>query len=101
MGDKSDLTVDYDLLHDSLASLKYLRREFDRCPQRQDALAEDVGASELKDAMHEFSDNWSDNRKQILKNIDDVKGFTKKTLDSFSGLEDELSKRDGGKGQKN
>ncbi|MEV6317386.1 hypothetical protein [Streptomyces sp. NPDC051776] len=98
MGDKSDLKVDYRLLEGSEESLKILRREFGRCTQRQDALAEAVGAKSLRDAMREFADNWSDNRKQTLSNISEVLEMTAKVKDSFKKTDKDLA--DKAKGEK-
>ncbi|MGP3922651.1 hypothetical protein [Streptomyces sp. 8N616] len=91
MGDKSDLKVDYRLLEGSEESLKILRREFERCTKRQDALAEAVGAKPLRDAMHEFADNWSDNRKQTLWNIGEVLEMTTKVKDAFRKTDKDLA----------
>lgn len=90
MGDKSDLKVDYQLLTESEKSLGIIQTEFKKCGDRQDELAEDVGAKTLESAMHEFSDNWKKNRKQMLTNIEDVLKLVTKARESFEGLEKDL-----------
>ncbi|MEV8309931.1 hypothetical protein AB0P36_21900 [Streptomyces flavidovirens] len=90
MGEKSDLKVDYDLLVKSEGALTHIKREFRKCGNRQDELAEDVGAKTLESAMHEFADNWKDNRQQMLQNVEDVLKLVTKARESFEGLEQDL-----------
>ncbi len=87
-----DLKVGYQLLGDSEDSLKFIQREFQKCAKRQDDLAEDVGAQAIRDAMHEFADNWSDNRKQTLQNIEDVLKLVSAAKQGFEKLEEKLAK---------
>ncbi|MET9529473.1 MULTISPECIES: hypothetical protein [unclassified Streptomyces] len=93
MGDESNLKVDYDLLTETERSLKHIRREFRKCGTRQDELAEDVGAQPLRDAMHEFADNWSGNRKQMLANLDDVLKLVTTTRESFESTDNKLARQ--------
>ncbi|MET8011474.1 hypothetical protein ABZU86_10300 [Streptomyces sp. NPDC005271] len=98
MGDKSDLKVNYELLDSSETSLKTLRTEFKRCTKRQDSLAEDVGAGKMKDAMHEFANNWSGNRKQLLWNLGETLELVQNVKKSFKDLDKDLGKK--AKGEK-
>lgn len=95
--DKSDLKVDYELLATSEKTLKNIRTAFENCTKRQNALAEAVGAKKLRDAMHDFADNWSDNRKQTLANLGEFIEMVTTVKDSFQDLDKKLGEEASGK----
>ncbi|WP_432093758.1 hypothetical protein [Streptomyces sp. bgisy100] len=97
MGNKPGLKVDYDLLQNSESSLKTIRREFTKCPKRQDELAQDVGAKSVQDVMHEFADNWADNREQILQSVEEVLSLVTQARKSFEKLDGKLGDKAKGK----
>jgi uncharacterized membrane protein YccC len=100
MGDKPDLKVDYDLLIESETSLTNIQRDFKKCGSRQDELAEDVGARAMENAMHEFAENWKDNRKQMLQNLEDVLKLVTTAKESFEKIDNEQEKQAKGKDKK-
>ncbi|MBT2392808.1 hypothetical protein J7E87_26080 [Streptomyces sp. ISL-1] len=100
MGDKPDLKVDYDLLIESETSLTNIQREFKKCGSRQGELAEDVGARTMENAMHEFAENWKDNRKQMLQNLEDVLKLVTTARESFEKIDNEQEKQAKGKDKK-
>ncbi|MDX3457290.1 hypothetical protein PV396_35940 [Streptomyces sp. ME02-8801-2C] len=94
----SDLIVDFDLLSTSAKQLNAIQCEFRNLGEWKDDIKTVVGASELKDAMTEFIDNWDDNRKRLLESLESVGKMVEGTRDSFKSLDDELAKA--GKGKK-
>ncbi|MGW3724961.1 hypothetical protein [Streptomyces sp. NPDC000851] len=88
----SDLKVDYDLLKQSAKQLSAIQREFKNLGEWKDEITSVVGASELKDAMKSFIDNWDDNRKRLLESLETVGKLVEGTRDAFEGLDVELAK---------
>ncbi|MDT6986222.1 hypothetical protein ACFSUJ_19970 [Streptomyces lusitanus] len=88
----SDLTVDLALLTKSSKQLKAIRNEFAHLGEWKVEITSSVGASELKGAMTEFIDNWSDNRKRLLESLESVGTMVEATREAFQSLEDELTR---------
>lgn len=88
----SDLVVDFTLLNTSANQLATIRDEFKNLGEWKDDIKSVVGASELKDAMGEFIDNWDDNRKKLLETLETVGAMVEGTRDAFKGLDDDLAK---------
>ncbi|MFF5159865.1 hypothetical protein ACFY3N_27195 [Streptomyces sp. NPDC000348] len=88
----SDLTVDFTLLSTSAKQLKAIQKEFKELNEWKDDIKSVVGASELKEAMTDFIDNWDDNRKSLLEDLENVGKMVDGTRDAFKGLDDELAK---------
>ncbi|WP_189151168.1 hypothetical protein [Streptomyces lacrimifluminis] len=88
----SDLIVDFDLLNTSAKQLNTIQREFKNLGEWKDEIKSVVGASELKEAMTEFIDNWDDNRKRLLESLESVGKMVEGTRDTFKNLDDELAK---------
>lgn len=88
----SDLIVDFDLLNTSAKQLNAIQHEFKNLSEWKDEIKSVVGASEIKDAMTEFIDNWDDNRKRLLESLDSVGNMVEGTRDAFKNLDDELTK---------
>lgn len=88
----SDLTVDLALLTKSSKQLKTIEKEFADLGEWKVEITSAVGALELKGAMTEFIDNWSDNRKRLLESLESVGKMVEATREAFQSLEDELAK---------
>ncbi|MFE1045117.1 hypothetical protein ACFW5S_04395 [Streptomyces olivaceus] len=88
----SDLTVDFELLKTSAKQLGVIRREFKELNDWKDDIMSAVGASDLKDAMRDFIDNWDDNRKRLVESLEEVGKMVEGTRDAFKSLDDELAK---------
>lgn len=88
----SDLIVDFDLLSTSAKQLNTIQREFKNLDDWKDEIKSVVGASELKEAMTDFIDNWDDNRKRLLESLESVGKMVEGTRDTFKSLDDELAK---------
>lgn len=88
----SDLIVDFDLLSTSAKQLNAIQNEFKNLGEWKDEIKSVVGASELKDAMTDFIDNWDDNRKRLLESLDSVGKMVEGTRDAFKNLDDDLAK---------
>lgn len=88
----SDLIVDFDLLNTSAKQLNAIEKEFKELGEWKDDITSVVGASELKKAMTDFIDNWDDNRKKLLEDLDSVGKMVEGTRDAFKGVDDELAK---------
>ncbi|MCX4568481.1 hypothetical protein OOK48_19325 [Streptomyces viridodiastaticus] len=88
----SDLTVDFSLLNTSAKQLKAIRKEFKELNEWKDDIQSVVGARELKEAMADFIENWDDNRKRLLDDLENVGKMVEGTRNAFKGLDDELAK---------
>ncbi|WP_369157490.1 hypothetical protein [Streptomyces sp. R02] len=88
----SDLIVDLALLTKSSKQLKAIQKEFADLGEWKVEITSAVGAPELKGAMTEFIDNWSDNRKRLLNSLESVGKMVEGTREAFQSLEDELTK---------
>ncbi|NEA68964.1 hypothetical protein [Streptomyces sp. SID12488] len=88
----SDLIVDFGLLNTSAKQLNAIQREFKNLGEWKDEVKSAVGASEIKEAMTEFIDNWDDNRKRLLESLESVGKMVEGTRDTFKSLDDELAK---------
>ena len=90
----SDLIVDFTLLSTSAKQLNAIEKEFKELGEWKDDVTSVVGASELKKAMTDFIDNWDDNRKKLLEDLDSVGKMVEGTRDAFKSVDDELAKAD-------
>ncbi|MEU0679250.1 hypothetical protein [Streptomyces albogriseolus] len=88
----SDLTVDFSLLNTSAKQLKAIHKEFKELNEWKDDIESVVGARELKEAMADFIENWDDNRKRLLEDLENVGKMVEGTRNAFKGLDDELAK---------
>jgi hypothetical protein len=88
----SDLIVDFTLLSNSAKQLNEIEKEFKELGDWKDDITSVVGAPELKKAMTDFIDNWDDNRKKLLEDLDSVGKMVEGTRDAFKGVDDDLAK---------
>lgn len=89
----ADLVVDGRLLDESERSLKTIRTALEQCPASMDDLAHAVGTGRMADVMHTFADNWKDNRKETLWNLDQVLGMVHDTRAAFEDVDGDLATR--------
>ncbi|WPP31330.1 hypothetical protein [Streptomyces sp. CL7] len=88
----SDLTVDFSLLNTSTKQLKAIQKEFKELNEWKDDIESVVGARELREAMADFIENWDDNRKRLLEDLENVGKMVEGTRNAFKSLDDELAK---------
>ncbi|MFE6481557.1 hypothetical protein ACFVGN_01250 [Streptomyces sp. NPDC057757] len=91
MAKGSDLQVDYDLLATSARQLRRIRDEFNGLEEWKREVGALVGDSRVQKAMGDFVDNWDENRKRLIKEIEEVGAMVKTTSDAFKGLDDDLA----------
>lgn len=91
MSGDSDLIVNVDLLVTSESSLKTIKNEFEGLGKRKDAMEKEWGSGEIGDAMSDFVDNWEKYREELLGSIEGVQKLVTSAIDSFTGLDKELT----------
>jgi flagellar biosynthesis chaperone FliJ len=87
----SDLVVDFTLLNTSVKQLAAIQDEFRNLDEWKEDITSVVGASELKDAMKEFIDNWDNNREKLLESLETVGKMVEETRNAFRGLDYKLA----------
>jgi archaellum component FlaC len=97
MSKGSDLQVDYDLLGTSAKQLAQIRSEFNGLEEWKQDIRSLLGDSGVQSAMGDFVDNWDNNRKRLVKEIEEVGKMVKTTSDAFKGLDDKLANTANGK----
>ena len=86
-----DLKVDFDLLTESKKALTDIYKAFDGMEKRTSQTDSDWGSNTIKDAMHDFSDNWDKHRHGTMKSIDSVKQAVVASLTHFHQVDGELA----------
>ncbi|MEV6751776.1 hypothetical protein [Streptomyces sp. NPDC051214] len=86
-----DLGVDYDYLYTIKHDLKTVRREFKSCSSHQEDMHDEYGSYFVSSAMDEFTSNWNDHRKELLKNIEGVGKLVEQSIENFEKLDKELA----------
>ncbi|MBW5422632.1 hypothetical protein GKQ77_13845 [Streptomyces sp. BG9H] len=89
---KSDLIVDFQLLNKSASQLSAIETEFKNLDEWKDDVKSAVGASDIKDAMGDFVDNWDKNRKRLVESLGEIGKMVEGTRDAFKKLDDQLAK---------
>ncbi len=83
--------VDLPALQDMAARLRGAQEEFesleDRIGGHRDAIRSDVIASSLEN----FASNWSDARRDIIEQIQNVAGYAGMAADAYAATEGEIS----------
>ncbi|MER6223584.1 hypothetical protein ABT189_24000 [Streptomyces sp900105755] len=97
MSKETDLQVDYDLLSTSAKQLAQIRREFRGLNDWKKDIRPLLGDSRVQGAMGDFVDNWDNNRKRLVEEIEEVGKMVKTTSDAFKGLDDDLANATRGK----
>ncbi|MEU6255550.1 hypothetical protein [Streptomyces sp. NPDC047043] len=97
MSKGSDLQVDYDLLATSAKQLAQIRRKFKGLEDWKQEISSFLGDSRVQSAMRDFVDNWDNNRKRLVEEIEEVGKMVKTTSDAFKGLDDDLARTANGK----
>ncbi|MGP3948555.1 hypothetical protein [Streptomyces sp. 7N604] len=97
MSKGSDLQVDYELLETSAKQLRQIRTEFNGLEDWKQDIKSLLGDSRVQKAMGDFVDNWDDNRKRLVKEIEEVGKMVRATRDAFKDLDVDLAKATKGK----
>lgn len=97
MSNGPDLQVDYDLLSTSAKQLSQIRREFKGLEDWKQDIRAMLGNSRVQSAVGDFVDNWNDNRKRLVTEIEEVGNMVKTTSDAFKGLDAHLANATKGK----
>lgn len=98
MGDRSDLIVDYDVLWDSEKRLGKLEHEFKGMESREKHQRDIWGAGQVESAMGAFFNNWDHYRKELTKDVHEVRGKVTAARKAFKKADQPGS--GGGKGGK-
>jgi hypothetical protein len=85
------ITVDITGLADLAVRLRALRQEFDGVEDVVRGYEEAVGSREVASALDAFAGNWSHERKQIAKQLDEVAGYVQAAAEAYASVESELS----------
>ena len=87
----SQFSVDPSALADMAGRLRGLQQEFDGLDDTVDGYESAVGSEELAERLRSFADNWSDKRKEIGEQIENVAGYATAAADAYSQHEQEMS----------
>ena len=87
----TDLRIDYRLLDDSSKTLGFIYDSFDHMKSRTSHTDSDWGSGEIRDAMHDFADNWDKHRHDQMKSIDAMKKMVDETLAGFRDNDGKLA----------
>lgn len=94
----TQFSVDPAALADMAGRLRGLEEEFNGLEDTVEGYEEAVGSDELADKLRSFADNWSDKRKEIAKQIENVAGYATAAADAYSQHEQAMSSRISGAG---
>ncbi|WP_306320451.1 MULTISPECIES: hypothetical protein [unclassified Streptomyces] len=97
MAGDADLIVNKELLSKTEKLLSTIHRDLKDINGRADDMREHWGAGEITDAMDEFADNWDNYRRELISHVESVGKMVGKTVDGFTGLDNELANPKGGK----
>ncbi|MER6677109.1 hypothetical protein [Streptomyces sp. NPDC000983] len=90
MGDR--IQADLDLIKDCSDALFGIHKEFDRRGNPAEGYGDELGSDTLRDVFDDFSDTWKKNRKELMKDIENLAKFTGNAAKSYDGLDRELAK---------
>jgi uncharacterized protein YukE len=90
-----DLKVDYDLLQACEANLQFVDDQFKGLHTQVHDLdsGSGWGASQIQDAMGQFSDNWNYHRGKLESAIEALLTMLKQTKDTFMQADEQLAKQ--------
>jgi len=92
MGSHSQLKVDYALLDSTERSLSSLLSEFENIQTQESAYDGAMGSGDVVSAMHEFSGNWDDHRKNLISSMQALGKMVHETKAQFQKTDDDLCK---------
>jgi uncharacterized protein YukE len=92
-------TVDYEELGDLGAQLGKVRDEFNGVEDNIRTYDGVMGSGNVVEKLHQFSDNWSDKREELAKNLDGVSQAAIAAADAYRQTDQEISKSITGPGQ--
>lgn len=92
-------TVDYDELADLGAQLGKVRDEFRGVEDSIRTYDGVMGSGTVVEKLHQFSDNWSDKRGEIIERLDGVAQAATAAAEAYRQTESEISQSIMGDGQ--
>lgn len=87
----TQFSVDLASVQDLAARLRGLKQQFEGLEDDMEATAAVLGSPEVADALEAFASNWSDKRRQIVRELDEVAGYAVAAADAYAACEAELS----------
>jgi hypothetical protein len=92
-----NLRVDYKTLKSIEADLVWIKKDFEHHTRAQDDMRGIYGAKTVADAMDDFTDNWTRNRKQFLEQVEKLGKWVNHCYTSCYQLDVKLAKECTGK----
>jgi hypothetical protein len=90
-GAMSDLKVDFDILQTTEKTLTSLHAEFSDIKAQERVYDSEWGSGDVKDAMHSFTNNWDDHRKNLLDAISNVGKLVSESISAFQKTDGKLA----------
>ncbi|HEY4703518.1 MAG TPA: hypothetical protein VIH64_16600 [Streptosporangiaceae bacterium] len=87
----SDLKVDFSILQTTEKTLTSLHAEFSDIKAQERVYDSEWGSGDVKDAMHSFTDNWDDHRKNLLNTISNVGKLVSESISAFQQTDGKLA----------
>jgi hypothetical protein len=87
----SDLKVDFNILQTTETTLTRLHAEFSDIKAQERVYDSEWGSGDVKDAMHSFTDNWDDHRKNLLNTISNVGKLVSESISAFQKTDGKLA----------
>ncbi|HMG65842.1 MAG TPA: hypothetical protein VK599_23080 [Streptosporangiaceae bacterium] len=87
----SDLMVDFSILQTTEKTLTSLHAEFSDIKAQERVYDSEWGSGDVKDAMHSFTDNWDDHRKNLLNTISNVGKLVSESISAFQQTDGKLA----------
>jgi hypothetical protein len=85
-------TVNYDDLQDLGEDLGRVRDEFKNVEDNTDNYDGAMGSGHVVGKLHEFSENWSDKREQLVEQLDGVSQAALAAAEGYRCTDQELAK---------
>ena len=87
----ADLKVEFDILQTTEKTLTSLHAEFSDIKAQERVYDSEWGSGDVKDAMHSFTDNWDDHRKNLLNTISNVGKLVSESISAFQQTDGKLA----------
>lgn len=87
----TQFSVDVASVQDLAARLRGLKQEFEGLEDAVAGYEGDLGSAELADALDGFASNWSEKRKELVRQLDEVAGYAAAAAEAYASCERELS----------
>lgn len=87
----TQFSVDPSALRDMAGRLRGLQEEFEGLEDTVGGYESAVGSEELAGKLESFADNWSDKRKQVAEQMQNVAGYAAAAADAYTQHEHDLA----------